>query len=143
VIDWRVAFGIFVHVLLSAPGLAVVSILAASAYLASRFRWGKRIGVAGLSCAGYLLILIILFWIAATPDPNAMVYQMVPLFGATLPWSALLSLLPIPLFERPGIAGLFLMFVGLVVVCGGLNCLIFLLLVRAIRRSGSRPTATP
>jgi len=135
-------FEILIHVLLSGPGLAMLGLIALGVYLASRFAWGKHLGIPGLCAIGYLIILVVLFCFAATPDTGSMGFQVIPLFGATLPWSALFSLLHVPCFESDGLRGGFFCFVAMVVICGGLNCAIFLLLVRSIRGRAFGSTTT-
>jgi hypothetical protein len=138
--DWLgVLDGLF-RFLIQFPIWVVVAVIAGSCFLASRFSWGRRIGVPRLCAIGYLLLLIFLFWFAAAPNTgeDSMGYQWLPLLGATFPWGLLCEAMLANTFQGNGIASLVLSFVVFVVICGGLNCAIFVLLCRAVKATRHR-----
>lgn len=89
----------------------------------------------GRLCAvGYLLYLAFLYWIGATEGAESMGYGWLPLLASTFPWSFLFDPTSGQGLHVSGAAGMVLNFAVLGGLYGGMNSLLFLGIVRTLRR---------
>jgi hypothetical protein len=122
----------------------LIGSIVVSVFLASRSALGKRVGAAKLGVSGYLLLLAFFCWLVAASSSSSldsMGYSILPLTLATLPWSFLVTWLldQLPASELSHLGGQVFYALVMVVVGGGMNCLIFLRLFGTARRSGPHP----
>ena len=136
---FETAIGLFFRYLI----LIVLGLIVLSIFLASRSAWAKRIGTRYLIVAGYLVLIAFFFWLVSAPSSSdSMGYAILPLTLVTLPWSFLVTWLldQLPVSELSRLGGQVFYALLMAVVGGGVNCLVFLWLARAIRRGRPPPT---
>ena len=81
-----------------------------------------------------ILYLAILYWIGATEGAESIGYGWLPLLASTFPWSFLFDPISGQGLHVGGAARMVLNFALLVGVYGGINSLLFLGVVRTLRR---------